>query len=294
MLVAAIPYFSLGVYDLAIPGVGTIPIDPWATLVAIGFVLGLEIARHRGIRMGIEPRDVVDGAVFTVGMGFVVAHLFTVLAYHPERLREEGILSLLKLWEGFSSFGGFLGAVLGAMLFYLVIRKRPFWRFADLIAFGFPFGWLLGRTGCAVVHDHVGRKTDFFLAMDFDSSPLYTGDPAPWADGIRHELGMYEALYMIPVAVLFLWLGRKDRAPGLFVGLFAVLYAPVRFGFDFLRNTDLAYADARYLGLTPGQYGSLALLVGGIVLLATRDWSGHVPLALDGTGRPAGAPEAEE
>jgi len=289
---AAIPYFSIGVYDLALPGLGTIPIDPWATLVAIGFVVGLEVARHRGIKLGIEPRDIVDGAVFTVLSGFLFGHLVTVLAYHPERLAEDGIWSLIKVWEGFSSYGGFLGAVFGSVLFYKVIRKRDYWRHADVITFGFPFGWLLGRTGCAVVHDHVGKETEFFGAMDFDWSPWVDGDPCLWAHGIRHELGLYEALYMVPVAVLWFVLGRRDRVPGLFMGLFATLYAPVRFGLDFLRADDLKNSDPRYWGLTPGQYGSLILLLLGLAILATRDWKGFRPRPLDGSS--AAAPADEE
>lgn len=280
---AAIPYFALNVYQLPVPGIGAIPLDPWATLVAVGFVVALEIARARGVRMGVEPRDVVDAAVFIAGLAFVMAHVITVLAYHPERLAEEGIWSLLKVWEGFSSYGGFLGAVLATVLFFRWIRPRPFWRYADLIAFAFPFGWLFGRMGCAVVHDHIGTQTDFFLAMNFDLGWAGSGDPAPRVDGIRHELGLYEALYMLPLSAVFAWLGKKDRPPGVFAGLFAVAYAPVRFGLDALRNTDLAWADARYYGLTPGQYGSVLLGIAGIALLATRDWRGHRPLPMDGT-----------
>ncbi len=281
---AAIPYYGLGVYRLPVPGMGfEIPIDPWATLVAVGFVVGLEISRHRGTKLGLHPRDIVDSAVFIVLSGFLFAHLVTVFAYHPERLAEEGIWALLKVWEGFSSMGGFLGAVVGGVVFYRFVRQKSFWRYGDVIAFGFPFGWLLGRTGCAVVHDHIGKPTTFFLGVDFDHGWLSQGDPFPYASGVRHELGLYEALYMIPVAALFLWLGRKDRVPGFFLGLFAVLYAPARFLLDFLRNTDLEYQDARYLGLTPAQYGSLALLLVGVAILATRDWRGFVPWSLDGS-----------
>ena len=131
---AAIPFFELRVYDLTLPGIGNIPIDPWATLVCIGFVVGLEIARWRAIRLGLDVRDIVDGAVFTVLCGFAVAHVVTVLFYFPERLSEEGILAILKVWEGFSSTGGFIGAVLGAWIFYRFVRKRPALRHADVTA----------------------------------------------------------------------------------------------------------------------------------------------------------------
>lgn len=279
-MLAAIPYFSLGVYDLRLFGL-SLPIDAWATLVCIGFVVGLEIARNRGIKLGLQVKDVIDGAVVIVLSGFAMGHVVTVLAYHPERLQEDGIMSLLRVWEGFSSYGGFLGAILGGVLFYRVLRPRAFWRHVDVIVYGFPFGWFFGRLGCGVVHDHIGRLTSFPLAMRFPEGH--------YAAGLRHELGLYEAACMVVVCALFLWLGRRDRVPGFFAGLFAVLYAPVRFGLDFLRNTDLSVADARYLGLTPAQYGSLLLLGIGIAILATRDRQGFSPLALDGTGESAEA-----
>ena len=56
----------------------------------------------------------VDGSVAIVGMGFLVGHIVHVLAYNPHRLSEDGIMSLIRVWEGFSSTGGFIGAVLGA------------------------------------------------------------------------------------------------------------------------------------------------------------------------------------
>ena len=45
MIPAAIPFFELPVWNLPVPGFGAIPIDPWATLVCIGFVVGLEVVQ---------------------------------------------------------------------------------------------------------------------------------------------------------------------------------------------------------------------------------------------------------
>lgn len=48
-----------------------------------------------------------------------------------------------------------------------------------------------------------------------------------------------------------------------FVGLLAVAYAPVRFGFDFLRTVDV-----RYAGLTPAQWACFAVIGAGGYLMA--------------------------
>ncbi len=283
---AAIPFFQLSVWNLEVPGLGTLPIDPWATLVCVGFVVGLELARWRAIKLGLDVRDIVDGAVFIVLSGFFWAHVVTVVFYFPERLKEDGIMAILRVWEGFASTGGFFGAVLGAWLFYGFLRKRPILRHADTICYGFPAGWFFGRLGCGVVHDHIGKLTTFPLAMDFDHGFGPWVEGASYASGIRHELGLYEAAYMVLVTALFLWWGKKDRVPGFFLGAFGALYAPVRFVFEFLRNEDLGSHDARYLGLTPAQYGMVLMFLFSLAFLARLDHKGW-------KGVPTGAPATE-
>jgi phosphatidylglycerol:prolipoprotein diacylglycerol transferase len=284
-LIASIPYFGLTTYNLPIPGLGSLPLDPWAILVCFGFVFGLEVGRARAIKLGMDVKDIVDGAVVTVATGFVVGHFFTVFFYFPERLADEGIWALLKLWTGFSSMGGFVGAVLGSVVFYTLIRKRPYWRYADVISFGFPFGWLFGRMGCGVVHDHIGAITTQPWGMNFDEGmrnfSWLAGDPYRWADGIRHELGLYEMIYMIPVCGLWLWLARKDRPPGFFTALFGAVYMPVRFVLDFFRNADLSHQDVRYWALTPAQWGCLVFFAVCLFILYRLDWAGFKPWPMD-------------
>ncbi|MDP2305923.1 MAG: prolipoprotein diacylglyceryl transferase [Pseudomonadota bacterium] len=255
-----IPYIDLPVFHL-----GPIPIDPWGTLVCLGFILGLEMARARGIKTGLDVRDVIDGIVATVLTGFVVGHLVHVLAYNPQQLQDEGEVfgvhipagpyALLRIWAGFSSFGGFIGAVIGSTLFYKVIRKRDFWPHADAIMFGFPFGWFFGRLGCFSVHDHIGRPTDFFLGVQFPG-------------GTRFDLGFLEALVAAAIGATFLLLARKPRVPGTFIAAWGLIYAPARFGLDFLRNTDLRGADVRWAGFTPAQWGCVVMFGASLALLA--------------------------
>ena len=108
-MIAAIPYFALRLYEIEVPVLGTIPLDPWAILICVAFLVGMEVARHRSIKLGLDVRDFVDACVFVVVCGFLMGHVITVVAYEPQRLVEDGIWAILRFWEGFSSFGGFLG-----------------------------------------------------------------------------------------------------------------------------------------------------------------------------------------
>jgi phosphatidylglycerol---prolipoprotein diacylglyceryl transferase len=257
-MLALVPYFPPPVFN-----VFGIPLDSWSLLVSLAFIFGMEMARARAISLGLDIRDVVDGSLFIVGSGFVVGHLVHVLVYNPHQLDEQGWIVLLKIWAGFSSNGGFLGAIIGTVFWFRTVRPRkPFWLYADTMAYSLPFGWFLGRMGCFTAHDHVGERSSFFLAVDFpaDAYGGYYGGP-------RHDLGLYEALYMIVISVVFYALRKRNLRHSFFAMLFCLMYTPVRFGLDFLRHSDLSNPDVRMGGFTPAQYGSLMLMLAGVGLL---------------------------
>jgi phosphatidylglycerol:prolipoprotein diacylglycerol transferase len=148
---------------------------------------------------------------------------------------------LLKIGMGMSSFGGFAGGLAGAFLYFRRLG-RPWLADADILTEALVVSWIFGRLGCSLVHDHLGAATSFPLGISFRG-------------GTFHDLGLYEFLFTLCVLVPALRLvRRRARRPGLCVATVCLLYAPVRFGLDFLR-----IADVRYLGLTPAQWGAMAL-----------------------------------
>jgi phosphatidylglycerol:prolipoprotein diacylglycerol transferase len=262
-----IPWFKLE--GIPIPGLPpSIAIQPFGLLVAAGVILGARVAERRATRLGIKPELISDFISHVVFIGFVLGHIFDRLAYEPEIILHDP-LDLLMPWRSLSSFGGFFGAVVGAFIwrwrrgFHVTIPL-------DQVAFGMPVGWLFGRTGCFVVHDHPGRLTNFFLAVDnYQYGNLIVGP--------RHDLGLYEVLWSALMIPLFFWLDKKPRPYGFYTGIIAVLYAPFRFGLDFLREVDTTYA-----GLTPGHYSSIvAFLLGVFVLVrAYRKPVGPIPAGM--------------
>lgn len=300
-----LPWFRLEAIPVPMPW-GEVEIHPFGLLVATGVVLGAFLARRKAEKDGLHPETVMNLAGWVLIPAFVCAHVFDDLAYRPELVREQP-LHLLMIWDGISSFGGFFGACLGAVtwthhrdapqhglprrgllgaLLWLVFEFgralasvvltgfRPGPRgsvalaFADPIAFSFPLGWMFGRLGCFGVHDHPGRVTDFFLGV----ADYQVGYP-PYQ--VRHDLGLYEVIWSAATMALFVVLARRPRPRGFYLALLPILYAPIRFGLDFLRATDFDHADARYLGLTPGHYGAIALLVMGVLValrVRARPW----------------------
>jgi phosphatidylglycerol:prolipoprotein diacylglycerol transferase len=248
-----IPYFDFRLEDHL-----GLPIHLFGIRVAIGVLLGDRIVVQEGEKRGMDARDVRYLNIRMVLGGFVMAHLVSVIFYFPERIKESPWI-LLNLWSGLSSFGGFLGAAL-TYLYLTKKEKIPRLPYADVVALGLAVGWIFGRLGCTTAHDHPGRYTTFFLGVHYP--PL--GDSP---GGVRHDLGFDEFLLTIVMtAILFLY-ARKPRPAGRIIGLFATMYAPIRFGLDFLRATDGPRPDERYAGLTPAQWACMAALGVGLWLM---------------------------
>lgn len=257
-----IPWFKAEPLPIPIPGLDwELPIQPFGVLVAIGVLLGAKMAEWHAKREGIAPGAVADLITHVVLSGFVLGYFLNGLFYHPDTMAEvmRDPSLLFTRWLGLSSYGGFIGAILGAWL-WRWRRKAPLFPVLDSVAFGFPFGWLFGRLGCFVVHDHPGKVTDFFLAVDDYRVGLPPFEP-------RHDLGLYEVFWSLGCILVFAVLLRRPRPRGLYLALLPLLYTPIRFFLDYLRAPPAEGGDMRYLGFTPGQYASAALLIVGLLVL---------------------------
>lgn len=284
-------------------------------LVGAGVVLGSWIAQRKAEQRGLNPRVTADLGLWVIIVSFFFAHQVSLFAYFPERVFGEPCMTaadcfidgeqfvcrdngrcdngswthVLQIWNGISSFGGFLGAFIAFISFFAFARivivprlfelaggkGRPVLKYLDCLTMGFVVGWLFGRLGCFSAHDHVGIVSDSFLAVNFPDG-WRAGVPADPNVGLpghtpRYDLGFLEVLFCIPMIALFFgWAAkRKDLRPGWYLAVLAMAYAPYRFYLDTLRATDISGADKRYLasvvepGITPGQIGAIAVFALG-------------------------------
>ncbi len=339
---------------------GPFSFQAFGLLVATGVIVAARLTQSWTEKQKLDLDLMLDSFFWILPGGFIISHIVSVLLYEPARALQHP-LHLLYFWEGISSFGGFLGGLLIAY-FYFRHRKVEPRPYMETLSFGVIAGYLFGRLGCTVAHDHPGlwviRRPDnpmligehagrlvalpswdspklwlallvltfiaglvisrirekpfferwnlvgmaLFVALFYFVYPyipafiklfavswptswrnipyhhfvLITPDkyPTRW----RFDLGLIEAFYfMFLFALMVFFRSGKPRKEGFILGLWFVLYAPVRFFLDFLR---LSSTDARspVTGLTPGQYMALLTLALGIYFLLTlpeRRWGDY-------------------
>jgi phosphatidylglycerol:prolipoprotein diacylglycerol transferase len=230
--------------DIPAIQIGWFSLQPFGLLVATGCVAGWIVTLRETRLRGLDTKVAESAAMWGLLIGFPMASLFAIVWYFPQYVATDPLL-LLQFWKNMSSYGGFLGGTIG-VVGYLMVRRKPVFAYLDCLVVGLLVGWFFGRLGCTIVHDHPGLHTEFPLGVRFP-------------DGPRHDLGLYEWLYTILMLAVVFAMPRLKLPAGATMGIIAVMYAPVRFGLDFLRT-----ADRLYFGFTPGQYASVALLALGI------------------------------
>lgn len=254
---ALLPYFHLGALDIGIP------IQSFGMIVAAGVLIGAALLRRYGEWHGVSDEHIRGLTGWVTVSGFIGAHIFDVVAYQWHDLVRNPVL-FIQVWKGISSYGGFIGGAVGFAI-YVWWKRLPVRMMADTTIVGLLPAFSIGRIGCTVVSDHIGAAVDASkwyaaIAMDYPRAQnlAHLAEHYPGnSQFIRAwNLGLVEFLYLVPINAFILWVAfRSQKRPnaGFITALTGMLYAPVRFGLDFLRPEE---TDPRYLGLTFAQWAS--------------------------------------
>jgi phosphatidylglycerol:prolipoprotein diacylglycerol transferase len=136
---------------------------------------------------------------------FIGARLLHVLFYDDGSFASAPLSILDPRVPGFSMFGGFIGAAVASFAFFY--RHKLNWiAYADTLIWGLPWGCGVGRLGCFFIHDHPGTLTHSVLGVRYPNGE------------VRHDHGLYLSLIGFVTGLWFLWMNRKQRAPGFLVG----------------------------------------------------------------------------
>ncbi|PIT88227.1 MAG: diacylglyceryl transferase [Candidatus Magasanikbacteria bacterium CG10_big_fil_rev_8_21_14_0_10_36_32] len=239
-----IPYFELLSFSI-----GPLTIQVWGLLVVLGMLVGLLLTLRLAKIRALSNAVIMDMAIWGIVGGLIGGRLFYVLFYALDYFILNPI-EIFQFWRGgASSLGGLVGAMVGIIL--LACFKKISWRelfpYFDILSIGFWLGWGIGRLGCFFIHDHPGRLTNCWLAVNFPTAT-------------RYDLGLFESLLALLIFLfIFIWFKKQYKHAGRVFVVGFWIYSIVRFFLDFLRAEDLPQSDVRWLALTPAQWGMAVL-----------------------------------
>jgi phosphatidylglycerol:prolipoprotein diacylglycerol transferase len=213
---------------------GMINVYSYGVVVAVAYLLALQLAISRGRKRGLNPTRLMDLSLWAFVGGLVGARLLLLLVnidsflYAPERLwalaRSAGVF-----------YGGFLLAVVLAV-WYMRRHTMPVWTTCDAFAPPIALGQAVGRLGCLLAGCCYGQPTDLPFAIQFTSTlaadtagtPLYVN---------LHPTQLYEAAAVFFVFCFLLIIERRGHS---FAGrsflLYLLAYSIARFFIEFFRG----------------------------------------------------------
>lgn len=268
MIVPVLPFPNIDPFVFQIGGFG---IRWYALAYIVGLVLGwryvmMLTARPRLWRDDTPPfaPAAAEALLFMLTFGVILGGRLGYVLFYNFSYYLSNPLDILKTWEGGMSFhGGFLGVVIGALLFCRGNPAPPL-STADVIACATPFGILFGRVANFINGELWGKPWDGPWAFVFPADP----EQVPRHPSQLYEAGL-EGLVLMIVLAIVAWRGGL-RLPGLATGVFLIGYGVSRSVVEHFRepNEGLGCVIAP-LGqcLQMGQVLSLPMIAVGIALI---------------------------
>ncbi|MGH7609191.1 MAG: prolipoprotein diacylglyceryl transferase [Candidatus Dormibacteria bacterium] len=249
------PVFHLGPLAIHWYGVG----------YAVAILVGLQVALPYAERHGIPRARLGFIAFWTILAGLVGGRLFYDLqsgaAYyftHPAQI--------LAVWQGGMAFFGAI--ILGGLtLLLLAWRERvSFWVLLDAAVLFAAIGQPIGRIGNIINGDILGYPSKLPWATAYTNPHTF----APRLDVAYQPVAAYEALVILLVLGLLIWMRRRGVPDGWIAIAYIALYPITQFGLFFLRNpVNVPYIA---LGLKQAQLTSIGVFLLGVPLLCWAWW----------------------
>lgn len=245
---------------LVLPGfeLGPLYIHTWGLMAALGFLLAIKLAtgKFRQLKQqdalsqldSIEEKTILEFSFNLLLAILLGSRILFVLEEWPLFARDLG--AIFRIWEGgFSFFGGVFGALVYSS-WWAKKNKISFSLLGEIFTPAWIFGLAVGRFGCFLIHDHLGRPTKLPWAM--------------WIEGMyRHEPALYEFIFLSLLGIVIYFGQQKKRTEKIFL-ISLTIYAVGRFGLDFFRAAAIGGGDARWLSLTLAQWFSLTIALLGL------------------------------
>ena len=242
-----------------------LPIFSYGFMLMVGFMMGLWVVRRKAYAEGLRMERISDLCLYVLISSIFGARLLFVLHHYSDYASQP--LEIFKLFRGGLSFyGGFFAAIVTGTLACRRWNLPPL-RIMDMMAVGLALGLAFGRIGCFLNGCCYGdpapglawavafpKTTD--AQHNVDGSPPFlhhleegwVGFADPYSLPV-HPTQLYESMWALVMFLILDAFYKYKKGDGELVLLFCILYAPMRFFFEILRDDS----EAVLAGLTVSQ-----------------------------------------
>lgn len=250
-------------------------VTPFFTLYTFGLLLATAyFAALAWLRRGAQNAGLDAEALTSLGFWAIVGALLGARALLIIRLlpgyiaHPSEFLSMSLLTSAGDFYGGFIGGLAAAVIFFWRNPSVPVWRAADLCAPAIALGQAIGRIGCFMAGDDYGRPASVPWAVAFTDPDAAAIGGAPLGVPL-HPVQLYESAVCLVLFGLLVWLGRRPHRDGDVIATYTLLYAIARFAIEFLRgDADRGFVFGGLLSTS--QFIAIVMCVLAAAVLASR------------------------
>ena len=215
---------------------GRITVYTYGVLLAAAYLLGLQLARARARKRGLDQNRILDLGIYIIISALVGAKLLLLVTdYKTFSADPRELLTLAR--SGGVFYGGLILAVIVA-LWYIRRIGLPLWTTCDVFAPGIALGHVVGRFGCLFAGCCFGKPTTKPWGITF-TDPFAAANVGTPLGVPLHPTQLYEAGAELLILILLLATERKGRPfAGRTFWLYMLLYAVSRFIIEFFRGDE--------------------------------------------------------
>jgi phosphatidylglycerol---prolipoprotein diacylglyceryl transferase len=187
-------------------------------------------------REGLKGDSVAGLGLWVIIGAIVGAKALMVVRFYGDYLAHPADLwSLATLQSAGDFYGGFIGAILAALIYFKRHPELRAWQTADIIAPAIALGQAIGRIGCFMAGDDYGRPTDLPWAVTFSDPDAADIGGAPLGIPL-HPVQLYESLTCLLLFFFLVRLTRHKKFDGEIILAYSSLYALARYFLEFFRG----------------------------------------------------------
>lgn len=271
-------------FEIPIPFIDkAIPVHSYGFMMAIGFFVGVFVARWRAKKEGVDPNLISDLGIYVLCAGICGARLFFVIENFGEY--KDNLIDIFKVYEGGLVFYGGLICSFFTLLVFMKRKNLPFLKILDILFVSSVLGLAFGRIGCFLNGCCYGdvASSGLFCAVRFpktvDHEGLINGSPVflhhferglvGLSDGFSlpvHPSQLYSSISCVFIFFILNTFWKYKKKDGNVMLMFGVIYSAYRFCIEFIRDDNRLLFDS----LTISQNISILVFFVALFLLIKR------------------------